>query len=286
MSLETKHSYKNKKFLQKEISKLDKNEVQEIFNIFCQSSDAKYSENSRGVFINLKFVNDDIVKKLIEFIQYSKTQDKIMEYDNTGNTKVPNLYNQPNHHPDNKFTLSKACIEKELLRLREKTPDNFTFQNFLDKLSISNIKDFQSSSITKDKIIYPQLKHVRSKFDGVKARLLQKCRDVNKSTSYLPFIPSDELDTKQTQSSHKEPKLEVCFITSDVEEDDDEDDEANSTININNLNNINININAEEDDINENICNSANKLFEGIDDELDNEIDDDIYSSEYDYNDF
>ena len=58
MSLEVKSgnkiSYSTKKFFQKEVPKLNKNEYQEIFNIVKLNNDAKYSENSAGVYINLK----------------------------------------------------------------------------------------------------------------------------------------------------------------------------------------------------------------------------------------
>ena len=48
-----KINIKNKKFLEKEIPKLSSNEHNEIFNIIRNNS-SKYSENSRGVYINLK----------------------------------------------------------------------------------------------------------------------------------------------------------------------------------------------------------------------------------------
>ena len=84
MSLESKSSGKiitfcEKKFLQKEIPKLNKNEHQEIFNIITQNSDAKYSENSRGVYINLKFLDISTTERIIEFIKYTKVSKNKLE---------------------------------------------------------------------------------------------------------------------------------------------------------------------------------------------------------------
>ena len=93
-----------------------------------------------------------------------------------------------------RITLTKDTIEKELLRLKEKKNENFVFQNFLDKLSISNIKQF-SKDEEGEKMVFPQLKHSKINLDGVKARLMKKCRDVNKTGTDLPFIPTDDIES-------------------------------------------------------------------------------------------
>ena len=74
-----KHLIKIKKFAEKEIPKLNQNEFQEVFNIIRQNNSSKYSENSRGVYINLKFLNDETITKIINFIQYTKNYRKNAE---------------------------------------------------------------------------------------------------------------------------------------------------------------------------------------------------------------
>ena len=69
---QNKISYSTKKFLQKEVPKLSKNEYYEIFNIIKQNTDATYSENSTGVYINLKYLNQITIKKITDFIKYTK----------------------------------------------------------------------------------------------------------------------------------------------------------------------------------------------------------------------
>ena len=44
-------------------------------------------------------------------------------------------------------------------------------------------------------MVFPQLKHSKINLDGVKARLMKKCRDVNKAGTDLPFIPTDDIES-------------------------------------------------------------------------------------------
>ncbi len=187
-----KINIKNKKFLEKEIPKLSSNEHNEIFNIIRNNS-SKYSENSRGVYINLKFLDENTINKMIEFIQYSKNN-KI----DSKNTDKNNNNKSTNNQDHNKFTLDPKHIHKELERLKHKKNDNFSFQNFLDKLSVTNIKEFSQNDT---KINYPSLKNSKTKFNGVKARLLKKCRDVNKSYQETTYINNDIISNDESDES-------------------------------------------------------------------------------------
>lgn len=214
MSLESKASLKlshsKKKFLQKEIPKLNKNEHQEIFNIIKQNTDAKYSENSRGVYVNLKFLDITTIEKIIDFIKYTKLQKNKLEKPELDRKKLNKDIHSESSDNSTRITLTKDTIEKELLRLKEKKGENFVFQNFLDKLSISNIKQF-SKDEQGEKMIFPQLKHSKIQLDGVKARLMKKCRDVNKAGTDLPFIPTDDIesDDLSINEEEKEEKSEI-----------------------------------------------------------------------------
>tara|TARA_B100001093_G_scaffold486382_1_gene521641 strand:+ start:2485 stop:3264 length:780 start_codon:yes stop_codon:yes gene_type:complete len=167
--------HKMRKQLEKDIHKLTKNEYNEIFNII-RNNGSKYSENSRGVYINLNYIDKDTLTKMINFIEYSKNNKKNNK--NVKNKeKNSNNSSTINNREKNK-KLDRESIHKELQRLKEKQSqkDHFSFQNFLDKLSVTNIKQFNNN----DKIKYPVLKTSNIKFNGVKARLLKKCRETNK----------------------------------------------------------------------------------------------------------
>ncbi len=60
-------------------------------------------------------------------------------------------------------------------------------------------------------MIFPQLKHSKIQLDGVKARLMKKCRDVNKAGTDLPFIPTDDIesDDLSINEEEKEDKSEI-----------------------------------------------------------------------------
>ena len=149
------------------------------------------------------------------------------------------------------ITLTKDKIEKELLRLKEKKSENFVFQHFLDKLSISNIKQFSKEE--GEKMVFPQLKHSKIQLDGVKARLMKKCRDVNKTGTDLPFIPTDDIESEET------------IIKEEKEEDYDKSLSDESKNNI------------------ENLISMSKDITDNIE-EIENNIDD--IQSESEYNDF
>lgn len=280
--LDVKTSYKNKKILEKEIPKLNQNEFQEVFNIIRQNNSSKYSENSRGVYVNLKFLDDETITKIINFIQYTKNYKKNIEE----NKKVEKNTEEKkkNQICYKGYTLDKESIETELLRLKTKKNENFTFQNFLDKLSITNIKQFEK---TESKINYPQLKNSKAKFAGVKARVLKKCRDVNKNSLDLPFIPTDNVlpddktsiysydsdDESRIIKQSRKPKFNN-LMNKDIESEDYLDE--NSQYDENN------------DECNNN--DNSDKLHQdnAIDENLSDDDDDNLYieNSESDSNDF
>lgn len=188
---------KNKKYLEKEIPKLSLNEHSEIFNII-RNNCSKYSENSRGVYVNLKFIDEKTIDKMIEFIQYSKnSKSKNTDTKHNNNTNI----NSKKKNDIDKFTLKDTNIHKELERLKHKNNDNFSFQSFLDKLSVTNIKEFSQND---SKIVYPCLKNSKAKFGGVKARLLKKCRDVNKSYTDNQFVNNDAASDEESDDSDNE----------------------------------------------------------------------------------
>lgn len=198
--LNSKSMIKNKKYLEKEIPKLTSNEHNEIFNIIRNNS-SKYSENSRGVYVNLKFLDNSTIEKMISFIEYSKNN----RNDSNKNSLDKNNGKTKRSRDNDKYTLDQKNIHQELERLKHKNKDNFSFQSFLDKLSVTNIKDFTQNE---DKINYPTLKNSKTKFNGVKARLLKKCRDVNKSYNDNIYQNNDTISNDSSDDSDNETELE------------------------------------------------------------------------------
>jgi hypothetical protein len=193
--------YRSKDNLKKELSTLSISEYQEVFNIL-RNDNITYTENKNGVFINLKNVNDNTVDKIFQFIEFSKDNKKKLEIldvkqkehiKNTNINKQSRTYIMDVHNDDIISNLEDGYTNKKLLPV-----ENFTFQNFINKFTITNMKLFPEN----EKIIYPNLKQSKCNFTGVKYRLLKRCRDISKSTSdkftnLLFFEMEDgQLDTK------------------------------------------------------------------------------------------
>lgn len=183
-----KITYKQKKQLEKDINILTTNEHTEILNII-RNSNQKYSENNGGVYINLKFVDNSTIKSIIEFVEFCKNNRKKEEDKNSKSaTKSNKKPNKSKNVLGKNYTLNKDDITNQLKRLKEQKQENFSFQNFLDKLSVTNIKTFKKN----EKIVYPQLKQTRKKFDTLGDRLLKKCRDTYRVTDGFNDCMSDD----------------------------------------------------------------------------------------------
>ena len=210
-----KVTYKHKKQLEKDISTLSANEYNEILNII-RNNKQKYSENIGGIYFNLKYINNSTIQKIIEFVKFAKENKDTMEEKNKKDKKIEienKVISNINKSLGKKYTLDKNSIQQELLRLKNKNKENFSFQNFLDKLSVSNIKTFKKNN---DKIVYPELKQIKMNFSGSSERILKKCREVNKRDFYSYFsynenvdddAPEDEIDAINPKIQKFEKKL-------------------------------------------------------------------------------
>lgn len=79
--------YNIKKELLKNIKSLSKNEHIQIFYII-KSADIKYTENNNGIFININNINNEILNKLIKFVEYAKINNSELESSNKHIDKI------------------------------------------------------------------------------------------------------------------------------------------------------------------------------------------------------
>ncbi len=246
-----KLSQKNRELLKKEISNLSYTELSEIFNIIRNNTD-KYSENNNGVFINLKYIDDNTITKIWEFIHFSKKNKIILD-----NTKLDtNINKKKNNTSDIKNSTfhDKNYIHNELNRIKNLKDDSFSFQNFLEKLSTTNLKQFNSS----DKINYPSLKNSKTRFEGVKARILKKCRDVNRNIWDNTNLNQNDNVTNDNEDDETTNEVNI----SDNEEDNDNDNDNDNTNNDE----------EDEEDFENDDTNTITNLSDDDDEEDDNLI--------------
>jgi len=68
-----KRGYEKRKQFLDDTKGLEKEEYHEIFRIL-KKNDVEYSENSNGIFFDINTVSDEILDKLVAFMELCKTQ--------------------------------------------------------------------------------------------------------------------------------------------------------------------------------------------------------------------
>ena len=204
--VKSSYGIKHKEQIKKKIAKLDYNEQCEIFNIIRKDTD-KISENNNGVFINLKYIKDETLDKMSSFIEYCEKnkqliieEEKKKEYDNTKNiTNIEvNSTSKSNISQTSSKSIEDNSLEENLSEgyelytmgneyiadIKKKTEiiDKFSFKTYIDKLSVTSQKNFQSNETNEKKI--PLIKTKKLKLNGVKARLMRRCRNINKNSNF------------------------------------------------------------------------------------------------------
>ena len=74
------------KKIKNDISNLNQNELEEIFKIIYKSNN-NYSKNNNGVFINLSWINEDILQQINNYIDFCiKSHSEINKYETICNS--------------------------------------------------------------------------------------------------------------------------------------------------------------------------------------------------------
>lgn len=212
--------HKLKISIKKDISSLSETQYEEILKIISSSSN-KYSENNNGIFINLKNVDDDTTIRIYKYISSIKSQNNSLSklattVSKSKNEKLTNSDNNESLLSFDKIDSNQLFSElKQISQQTNKDDEKFSFQNFLDKMTITSQKTFHAT----EKIIYPTLKPQKNKYvNGIKARLLKKCKYVNKHIEYA------NPDTEETEDYEQY----ISTINTDTNAEDVDSLESNS----------------------------------------------------------
>ena len=205
----TEYTNDDKNTLKKNIEKLEYNQLCQIYNIIIKDTD-KVSENNNVIFINLKYLNNNTLEKLNNFVKYCEKNKPEVSIDtqseksifsnenNTNNAKSSDINNKliDTTSKSSDTTSNLSDTYSKLIDTSSKSSDtiaeeynlynlnlsannkgsDFIFKNYIDKLSSSNYKEF-TEDIGK-KTIKPNTNKI--KLNGVKYRLIKKCREINK----------------------------------------------------------------------------------------------------------
>lgn len=84
-----------KKELVKDIEKLSRIELEEIFNLL-KSRNIEYTSNNNGIFINLKNFDKNLVKELQNYVLFLQNNNKKLDIDIQNNIEIVKNYNKNN----------------------------------------------------------------------------------------------------------------------------------------------------------------------------------------------
>ena len=183
-------SYDDKRYLEKNIKLLDNVEYNEILKILLKNKQ-KYSANKTGIFFNLKYINDSTIKEMINFVNFCKKNRETFKLeldvqninDNTEERNIETKEHSPDIIAENKdyfkkkfeFKLDSGILSNETDKFKSRSKEmNFSFKNYLDKISIISNKEFENNEYK-----YPTLNEP-SDFGEVSDRIFKKCRNIDK----------------------------------------------------------------------------------------------------------
>ena len=176
-----------KKQLERDIKVLDKNEHFEILNII-KKHQQKFSKNNKGVFFNLKYIDEPTLREIISFVDFCKKNSILLNKNSVKNFDAQTKNNDTGHMLEK---LSLPIKNPPSVSLKDNKYKNFTFKNYLDKISIIPKKEFQN----KQTDAYPNLISVEEEFTGHSNRLLKKCKN-HDVTGTVPSNTSDVLEVE------------------------------------------------------------------------------------------
>lgn len=152
-----------KKQLKKDIKNLNKNEYIEIFKIIINNN-IKYTENKNGIFFNLKYLNDNVVKKIYSFVEFSKI-----------NKTKNNLNNEKRNNELKYFNKQQFKKTNDLETIKE-----LSFEKYVEKYNFNN--STKNDIIKYQKTIFNKYK---TKITSIEARLIKKCKNISENKDNL-----------------------------------------------------------------------------------------------------
>ena len=159
-------SIKKKKKLLELVKNLSNIEYNEIFNII-QENNCQYSGNNNGIFINLQNVNDEIIDKIFNFLEFiKKKKEELNEKDVVlENIKKDIQVNETEHFDNNKINNT----QKNETILSDDDCDD-------EKINYDKYQCF-SSDEDNDLENKLSLKKKKNKYTGKNAKLMKSIKD-------------------------------------------------------------------------------------------------------------
>jgi len=153
-------------------------EYYEIFNIL-ESSNSQYSDNNNGIFVNLHNVNDEIIDKIFDFLDFIKKKKKElhMQDDYLENMKKKIEETQETKNQEESFSFSSQYTnEMNFKKIDEELIHEEDNINIDDYLCFSS----DDENNLEDKL---NIKKKKNKYTGQKAKLIKSMKDMAQVSS-------------------------------------------------------------------------------------------------------
>ena len=159
-------SIKKKKKLLELVKNLSNIEYNEIFNII-QENNCQYSGNNNGIFINLQNVNDEIIDKIFNFLEFiKKKKEELNEKDVVlENIKKDIQVNEIEHFDNNK--INNAPKNETTLSDDDCDDEKINYDKYLC-FSSDEDNDLENKL---------SLKKKKNKYTGKNAKLMKSIKD-------------------------------------------------------------------------------------------------------------
>jgi len=159
-------SIKKKKKLLELVKNLSNIEYNEIFNII-QENNCQYSGNNNGIFINLQNVNDEIIDKIFNFLEFiKKKKEELNEKDFVlENIKKDIQVNETEHFDNNKINNTQK--NETILSDDDCDDDKINYDKYLC-FSSDEDNDLENKL---------SLKKKKNKYTGKNAKLMKSIKD-------------------------------------------------------------------------------------------------------------
>ena len=145
---------------------LNKTQQVEVFKIIYASG--KYTENSNGIFINLNNLSSDVLWKLNDLVKYYSNKNKY-------------LVEEQEHR---EMILENVNVEKNDNNIRIKTVLDTSLDISEKELTLDNdLSEIENEILNEEFNIYNDLLLSNKKplYDGIEARIVKKCKELNKT---------------------------------------------------------------------------------------------------------
>jgi len=122
------------------IGKLSNNEILEIFKI-VNDNNTKYTRNNNGIFINLKWMDEDILNKINDYIAFSiKSQNEMIKYEEIKNSLTDTINFKDKNLIENIDLFVKKIKKKDYnyrileLEIINQQNDNISANNYINNI--------------------------------------------------------------------------------------------------------------------------------------------------------